>query len=80
MISWLGPRGIASIVFALLAFQEVTDDEREFILQVLSFTILFSILLHGFSAPLIAKRLEGRGQEHQELSHENESVPSAHTS
>lgn len=80
LISWLGPRGIASIVFALLAFQEVTDDEREFILQVLSFTILFSILLHGFSAPLIAKRLEGCGQEHQELSHENESVPSAHTS
>jgi sodium/hydrogen antiporter len=50
MIAWFGPRGIASILYALMAIGQigVTGYEREF--AVITLTVLMSIFLHGVSA------------------------------
>jgi sodium/hydrogen antiporter len=50
MIAWFGPRGIASILYALMAIGKigVAGYEREF--AVITLTVLLSIFLHGVSA------------------------------
>ncbi len=54
-IGWFGPRGLASVIFALLAFDEL-GQEASVVLSVVSITVALSILLHGLSAnPLIAR-------------------------
>ena len=56
-LGWFGPRGLATIVFGLLALEELGRDSP-FIADVagpLSVTVLLSVFLHGFSAgPLSA--------------------------
>jgi NhaP-type Na+/H+ or K+/H+ antiporter len=50
ILAWFGPRGIASVLYSLMAIGKigVTGYEREF--AVISLTILLSIFLHGVSA------------------------------
>ena len=50
MIAWFGPRGIASVLYALMAIGKIgiTGYEREF--AVITLTVLLSIFLHGISA------------------------------
>ena len=50
MIAWFGPRGIASVLYALMAIATIgfTGYEREF--AVITLTVLLSIFLHGASA------------------------------
>lgn len=50
MIAWFGPRGIASVLYALMAIGKigVTGYEKEF--AVITLTVLMSIILHGVSA------------------------------
>ncbi|MBM4326670.1 MAG: sodium:proton antiporter [Deltaproteobacteria bacterium] len=50
MIAWFGPRGIASILYALMGIGKigVIGYEREF--AVVTLTVLLSIFLHGISA------------------------------
>jgi NhaP-type Na+/H+ or K+/H+ antiporter len=51
-MGWFGPRGLASAVFGLLALEQLgPDDHRvDLALQVISVTIVFSIVAHGVSA------------------------------
>jgi len=64
MMGWLGPRGLASVVFTLVAFDSFHEAGRphEMLFAMAGWTILLSVLLHGFSAlPLAnwyARRLE----------------------
>jgi NhaP-type Na+/H+ or K+/H+ antiporter len=54
-IAWFGPRGIASVLYALMAVSTlgITGYERGF--AVITLTVLLSIFLHGLSAvPLTA--------------------------
>ena len=60
LIGWLGPRGIASIVFALLAIQHLGGEDSVLLVQVVSVTVVLSAVVHGISAPLIARRLSRR--------------------
>ncbi len=47
-VAMLGPRGSASIVFGLLAWNEMADlDDAFFVLYVMALTVLASILFHG---------------------------------
>ena len=50
IIAWFGPRGIASVLYSLMAIGKmgVTGYEREF--AVITLTVLLSIFLHGVSA------------------------------
>jgi NhaP-type Na+/H+ or K+/H+ antiporter len=52
-IGWFGPRGLASIVFALLALEEGVPDSTTLLTTVVV-TVALSVLAHGLtSAPLV---------------------------
>jgi sodium/hydrogen antiporter len=52
-IGWFGPRGLASIVFALLALEEAVPDSTTLLTTVVV-TVALSVLAHGLtSAPLV---------------------------
>jgi sodium/hydrogen antiporter len=54
-VGWFGPRGLASVIFALLSFDQL-GQRADLVLTLVSVTVGLSILLHGFSAnPLIAR-------------------------
>jgi NhaP-type Na+/H+ or K+/H+ antiporter len=55
-MGWFGPRGLASVVFTLLAVEELVDTSIDLpLFEVATWTILLSVVLHGLSArPLAA--------------------------
>lgn len=59
-VAWLGPRGIASIVFALLAIQEGDEGQVDVIIQAVVMVVFLSVMLHGLTAPLIGRAFEKR--------------------
>jgi NhaP-type Na+/H+ or K+/H+ antiporter len=76
IIGWFGPRGLASVVFALLAFDALDTNEGRTALAVITTVVLASVIAHGFSAsPLAgwyarhAASLEPERPEHQEAPH-----------
>jgi NhaP-type Na+/H+ or K+/H+ antiporter len=66
-VGWFGPRGLASLVFALLALEELGAGADEAV-AVIGMTVLMSVLAHGLSAaPLAAwygATAAGRGPDH----------------
>lgn len=56
LIGALGPRGTASIVFGLLAYNGLPEDQGAIVLTVMVVTVGGSILLHGVAAPLLLRR------------------------
>lgn len=54
-IGWFGPRGLASLVFALLALEELGDPADQ-ALTVIGVTVLLSVVAHGVSAAPLATR------------------------
>jgi NhaP-type Na+/H+ or K+/H+ antiporter len=73
MMGWLGPRGLASVVFMLMAFEAAHEAHvpTDNLLAMAGWTILLSVLLHGVSAlPLAnwyASRLEAASPDAPEL-------------
>ena len=55
-LGWVGPRGIASLVFGLLAYIELTGPDAELVLAVMVVTVVASIVIHGLSTGLVANR------------------------
>lgn len=54
-VGWFGPRGLASLVFALLALEELGAGAEQAV-AVIGVTVFLSVLAHGFSAaPLVAR-------------------------
>jgi NhaP-type Na+/H+ or K+/H+ antiporter len=49
-MGWFGPRGLASILFGLLIVDKVDLPGGEFILLVVSWTVMVSIVAHGITA------------------------------
>ena len=49
-LGWFGPRGLASILYVLLAAREAGLPHREEILGVVMVTVLLSVFAHGLSA------------------------------
>lgn len=56
LIGWFGPRGLASVVFALLALDGLPGDEGGTVATAIAMTVLFSVVLHGVSARPLANR------------------------
>jgi NhaP-type Na+/H+ or K+/H+ antiporter len=56
LMGWFGPRGLASVVFTLLAFLSLTETGQpaDLLVAIATWTILLSILLHGFTAQPVA--------------------------
>jgi sodium/hydrogen antiporter len=57
-IGWFGPRGLASIVFAILAVDALTAAGAEFslIASTVAWTVLLSVVAHGVTAGVLAGR------------------------
>ncbi len=54
-VGWFGPRGLASVVFALLALDEL-GKPAESAVKVIAFTVLLSVVAHGLTANPLAHR------------------------
>jgi NhaP-type Na+/H+ or K+/H+ antiporter len=64
-LGWFGPRGLASIVFAVIVLNEGVPG-GQFIAMVVVLTVFLSLVAHGISANPLANRLgqkEGRTEE-----------------
>nr|BFE74757.1 hypothetical protein GCM10020092_080580 [Actinoplanes digitatis] len=59
-IGWFGPRGLASIIFALMAVEDLHNDAERAV-AVIGMTVLLSVFAHGLSAKPLAIRY-GRAQ------------------
>jgi NhaP-type Na+/H+ or K+/H+ antiporter len=58
-VGWFGPRGLASVVFALLALEELGKDASPEV-AVISVTVLLSVIAHGVTAEPLAGRYAAR--------------------
>ncbi|WP_406831243.1 cation:proton antiporter [Pedococcus sp. KACC 23699] len=54
-VGWFGPRGLASLVFALLALEALGTRADEAV-TVLALTVLLSVVAHGLTAAPLARR------------------------
>ena len=59
-IGWFGPRGLASLVFALLALEELGPEVDQAV-ALIGTTVLLSVVAHGLTAAPLALRY-GRGR------------------
>ncbi len=63
-LGWFGPRGLASILFALLVLEKATSAQHQAVVEVVNFTVFLSVLAHGISAypgsAAYARRLAGQ--------------------
>ena len=55
-LGWFGPRGLASIVFAMLLAEESNLAHEETILVTVFLTVGLSVLAHGLTAAPLARR------------------------
>ncbi|RAG81965.1 hypothetical protein DN069_30045 [Streptacidiphilus pinicola] len=66
LLAWLGPRGLASIVFGLLAFISLADTDphdADLVGQVMTMTVVMSLALHGLTyGPLAARYAAARSR------------------
>jgi len=57
-IGWFGPRGIASVLYLIIAQDKIGIEGSERILSVIVLTIFLSIFAHGFSAVPLVNRFK----------------------
>ena len=59
-LGWIGPRGLASILFGLIAIEELHEHglttAADLVAEVIVVTVGLSVLLHGLTAGIIAAR------------------------
>jgi sodium/hydrogen antiporter len=63
-LGWFGPRGLASIVFAVISVQEAHLAGAQTILLATYLTIGLSVLAHGITAAPLARRYAGWYEAH----------------
>jgi NhaP-type Na+/H+ or K+/H+ antiporter len=56
LVGWFGPRGLASVVFALLALEELGSHIAGQAVTVITITVLLSVIAHGATADPLATR------------------------
>ena len=55
-VGWFGPRGLASVVFGLLALEALDERAAKPVVAVIAFTVLLSVIAHGLTAEPLAGR------------------------
>ena len=56
VVGWVGPRGIATLVFGMLAFVQLGPGDNDRALAITVTTIVLSVVVHGLSTGLIIRR------------------------
>ncbi|MBS2535286.1 cation:proton antiporter [Catenulispora sp. NF23] len=57
LLGLVGPRGTTSIVFGLLAFNAIRDEDADLALSTMTIVLVGSLVLHGVAVPVAAQRL-----------------------
>jgi NhaP-type Na+/H+ or K+/H+ antiporter len=60
LVGWFGPRGLASVVFALLALEDIGQPAASQAVAVITVTVLLSVVAHGATADPLARRFGPR--------------------
>ena len=60
LVAWFGPRGLASVVFALLALEELGSPTAGRAVAVIALTVVLSVVVHGATAEPLAIRYAKR--------------------
>jgi sodium/hydrogen antiporter len=55
-IGWFGPRGLASIVFGILALDALPAADGQPVISLIILTVILSVMLHGVTARPLARR------------------------
>jgi NhaP-type Na+/H+ or K+/H+ antiporter len=55
-VGWFGPRGIASVLYLLMAVAAIGVEGHETVMSVIVLTILISVYAHGISATPLSRR------------------------
>jgi sodium/hydrogen antiporter len=55
-MGWFGPRGMASVVFAVIAFDSMEGSDAKPVLAAITLTVLVSVVAHGLSAAPLSRR------------------------
>jgi NhaP-type Na+/H+ or K+/H+ antiporter len=55
-VGWFGPRGLASVVFGLIAVDALAPGPSKVVLAAVTLTVAFSVLFHGVTASPLAAR------------------------
>ena len=63
-VGWFGPRGLASVVFGLLAVDALDPSQSKVVLAAVTLTVALSVLLHGVSASPLAARYGAYASAH----------------
>src|SRR3954449_4693828 len=63
-VGWFGPRGLASIVFAVIVIEESSLPHETLIVQAIYLTVGLSVLAHGLSAAPLADRYARWYEQH----------------
>jgi NhaP-type Na+/H+ or K+/H+ antiporter len=58
-LGWFGPRGLASIVFAVILVEDADLANESVLLNTIFLTIALSVLLHGLTATPLTARYAG---------------------
>jgi sodium/hydrogen antiporter len=61
-IGWFGPRGLASIVFAIMVLNEQLPG-NETVMAAIGVTVMLSVILHGITATPLAAWIGSRPQQ-----------------
>jgi NhaP-type Na+/H+ or K+/H+ antiporter len=74
-MGWFGPRGLASVVFAVIAFDSLKGSEATTVLAAITLTVLVSVVAHGLTAAPLARRYGEYVAGLAETTPEREAVP-----
>ena len=74
-VGWFGPRGLASIVFAVILIEESNLPHEHLIVNAIYLTVGLSVLAHGISAAPLADRYARWYERHAHDASPMESVP-----
>ena len=65
-LGWFGPRGLASVVFAIIVMNDQLPGEKTLVLTLVC-TVTLSVVAHGLSANPLSRMLAGYERRHAKL-------------
>jgi sodium/hydrogen antiporter len=74
-VGWFGPRGLASVVFAILAADGLQGEVRATVVATIALTVVASVVAHGVSAAPLARRYGARAKALSGAAPEQQAVP-----
>jgi sodium/hydrogen antiporter len=78
-VGWFGPRGLASVVFALIAYDSLDPTDANRVLAAVTTTVVLSVIAHGITAAPLAARYGRRAAALQPNQPEHATTPALRT-